>query len=280
MSYRAIGELPAVDEIWESAAGPGARFALFRLPEGFGLTVSGEGRGLFRCTQRSIGIEWTDPGAAAPHCLITYALPLWLETRGVPVLHGSAVTFGERAVAFVGPSGGGKSVLSVELLRLGCRFLADDGLALRRDAAGRWRGYQGPPVSRLWPGALEGRLGIAPHGLPRVHATVDKRKMFVDGGSRVAEPAGMPLAAVYVLERRPEADGPVTISGCGASDALVRLIEHGVAAGPAAALGASARRLELLADLVETTPVRRLRFPSSADSATRIRQAISRDLGE
>lgn len=282
VGYRIVDELPRVEESWSSETqGPGGtvRFALFRLPEGFGLTVSGEGRGLFRCTPRAVAVEWTRPGTGAPHYLFTYGLPLWLEAEGVPVLHASAVALGDRAVAFVGPSGVGKSVLSAELLRLGCGFVADDGLALRRDEdpdeRGAWRCFPGPPLLRLWPSGLESRLEIPAHTLPRVHETLDKRRLLLPGEG--ARP--LPLAAVYALRREPEAGGEVRISRCGLRDALVRLIEHSVAAAPAAALGLSGRRLELLAGVVERVPVRVLRYPSGTDSAARVLEAVLRDLG-
>ena len=292
VSYRSFEELPAVEEIWVSEAEgsrlPG-RFALFRLPgEGFGLTVAADGRGLFRCDPRSIGIEWASPGTAAPHYFFSYALPLWLETRGVPVLHASAVSVEGRAVAFLGRSGVGKSVLCAELLRLGCGFLADDALALYRDegraegpdARGAWRCAPGPPLLRLWPSGLERRLEIAANALPKVHRSLEKRQLLLGRESAAPPESGLPLAAVYVLARRPEAGGPVEISRCGARDALVRVIEHSVAAAPAAALGLSGRRLERLADLVETTPVRLLGYPSGAGSAARVREAILEDLGD
>lgn len=281
LGYRIVDELPEAEETWASEAlGPGGtvRFALVRLPEGFGLTVAGEGRGLFRCTPRSIRIEWRAPGTGAPHYLFTYALPLWLETEGVPVLHASAVSAGGRAVAFVGRSGVGKSVLCAELLRLGCGFVADDGLALRRDegraARGGWLSFPGPPLLRLWPSGLESRLEIPAHTLPRVHESLDKRRLPLSGEGTGA----LPLAAVYVLRRDPEEGGEVGISAYGPREALVRLIEHSVAAAPAAALGLSGRRLDLLAELAETVPVRQLRFPSGADSAERILEAIGGDL--
>ena len=289
VSYLLVRDLAEIEEVWVSEpeeAGPTrtpGRFALFRVPDGFGLSVADEGRGLFRCTAREIRIEWTTPGTGAPHYLFSYALPLWLEVEGVPVLHGSAVSVGGRAVGFVGRSGVGKSVLCAELVRLGCGFVADDGLALRRaggrDARGEWRCFHGPPLLRLWPSGLEGRLEIAAEALPRVHETLEKRQLTVSGESAGVPAAGLPLAAVYVLRRRPEAAGAVELSESRPRDALVRLLEHGIAAGPVAALGLSGRRLERLADLVETTPVRLLGYPSGADSAARVREAILEDLG-
>lgn len=294
LAYRTLAELPEVEESWVSEAeGPNpegggtVRLALFRLPGGFGLTVAGEARGLFRCTPRRIDVEWTPPGTGAPHYLFTYALPLWLEAEGVPVLHASAVGVGGRAVGFVGPSGVGKSVLCAELLRLGCGFVADDGLAVYRERdrdegleRGTWHAAPGPPLLRLWPSGLEGRLGVPAADLPRVHETLDKRRLALPETAAAAPPDGLPLAAVYALRREPEGEGRVEISPTRPRDALVRLLEHGVAAAPAAALGLAGRRLELLATLAETVPVRSLRFPTGADSTARVLEAIRRDLGD
>lgn len=282
VTYRELDTVPAVEEVWESRPGgeatPG-RYTLARLPDGFTLTVAGDDRGLFRCTRRSIAVEWSTSRRGLSHHLFAYALPLWLESRGVPVLHGGAVAVGGRAVGFVGPSGGGKSVLCAELLRLGRPFVADDGLALRRTAEGPWHCLHGPPLLRLWPGGLRERLGMAPEGLDRVHGSADKRRLPVATREQPSPPpSGLPLAAVYVLRRRSGGDGPVRVAGFEPREALLRLVEHGVAAAPAAALGLAARRLELLADLAETVPVRQLEFPSGTDSAADVLDAIQREL--
>lgn len=298
LSHRLVETLPEVEELWatevpapEPPGGPGghgasaiaSRFALFREPGGFGLSVVGESRGHFRSTASEIRSAWTSPATGAPHHFFSYALPLWLESQGVPVLHGSVVALGERAIGFLGPSGIGKSVLAVELARLGCGFVADDGLVLRRGASGEWRCFHGPPLLRLWPSALRDRLEIAADGLPRVHETIEKRQLRAPGETAAARAAGLPLAAVYLLGRRPavSAEGaqpPVTITELGPRDALVRLLEHGVAAAPAAALGLAGRRFELLADVAEKVPLRLLEYPGSADTAARIKDALARDL--
>ncbi|MFP3940662.1 MAG: hypothetical protein ACLF0P_10175 [Thermoanaerobaculia bacterium] len=300
--YRQVAGLPQVDEIWASEpAGPedAGRFGLFRLPEppdGFGLTVTFPGRGLFRCGPRAVEIDWTGSEAGAAHAFFAYALPLWLEAAGVPVLHGCGVVLGGRAVGFLGRSGVGKSTLCAELVRRGCPFLSDDGLALRRDGDRGWRCAAGPPFLRLWPSALEGRLGTSGEGLPRVHDGVEKRRLSVEkvveeavdeavkgAGREGALPggeaaSGAPLGGLYLLDRRPGSGGPVEVLPCRGPDALAALIEHSVCAAPAAALGLSARRLHLLADLAEGTRVRRLRYPSGSGAAGPVRDAILRDL--
>lgn len=283
LTYRELDVLPDVEPLWESpeeepaAAGP---FALFPLEGGFGLRVAGRDRGVFRCAPRRIDVEWATSGGAAAHHLFSYALPLWLETRGVPVLHGSAVRVGGRAMGFLGPTGMGKSVLCAELVRRGCGFLSDDGLALLRGSDGTWHCPPGPPLLRLWPSGLTRRLDLDPEPLPRVWQEGDKRRLPLDrlerpeaaGGGAAGEPA--PLEAFCVLRRRPGADGPVILTPTAPRDGLVRLIGHGVAAAPAAALGLAHRRLEILSEVAEEIPVWHLDFPSGAGTAGRILDAL------
>jgi len=289
VGYRAVPQLAEVEEVWVAEPREPVtrdRFALFRQPEGFGLSVRAEdtggpgSAGLFRLGARRIDVEWLPGGAGAAHAFFTYALPLWLEARGVTVLHASAVALGGRVVAFVGPSGVGKSTLCAELVRVGGGFVADDGLALEEDAAGGWRCLPGPPWLRLWPSALEGRLGLAAGELPRVHPALDKRRLPAAGESETPA-GGLPLAAVYLIERGPGGDGggAPAIDACTRRDALLRLVEHSLAAAPLAALGLAEERLDRLGRLAARVAVRRLRLPAGADSAQRVREAILADLG-
>lgn len=280
VTYRTVPALPAVEETW--VAEPDAprtrdRFALFRQPGGFGLSVVAEGRGLFRIRPRAIGIEWLPGGAGAAHSFFSYALPLWLESRGVTVLHASAVARGDAAVAFVGASGAGKSTLCAELVAAGWAFVADDGLAVEEDAADDWRCRLGPPWVRLWPSALEGRLGIAAAGLPRVHETLEKRRLPVD--PEAAPVAGAPrLAAVYVLDRRPAGEGAAGLAALPPAAALLRLVEHSRAAAPLAVLGLAAERLDRLARAAARVPVARLAFAAGGGAAHEVRDLVLADL--
>ncbi len=280
VSYRTVRSLPAVKEIWAAEPGPETigRFALFHEPDGIGLTVAGEGTGLFRLTAGRIEIEWSPEGAGAAHYFFSHALPLWLESRGVPVLHSSAVSFRGRAVAFVGGSGVGKSTLCAGLVGCGGDFVADDGLPLFEDEHGEWRCAHGPPQFKLWPTALEDRLGVPAGTLPRVHDSLEKRLLPSPRRDSAGPAASLELAAVYVLERRPEDSGEVTSTACTARESLVLLIEHSLAGGPVAAMGLSAQRLEQFARAAARTPVRVLRYPTGGDSWRLIKQAILSDL--
>jgi len=280
VTYREATEVPSGEELWVAEPqGPifRGRLALFRPGEGVGLAVDAEGRGVFHVTSRAIAIDWVAGGTGAAHYFFSHALPLWLEIGGVPVLHASAVAFGDRAVAFLGRSGVGKSTLCAELAQAGCGFVADDGLALREGVQGDWRCFHGPPLLRLWPSALGQRLGIAFGELTRVHDTLGKRHLRPPELVSVA-PEGLELARDYVLDRQIETACRVSISRYRPRQSLVRLIEHSVAGAPASALGLARRRLELLARVVERVPVCRLGFPSADDSSSRVREAILGDL--
>ena len=280
VSFRVVDQLPAVRPIWAAEPGPrrAGRFKLFREPEGFGLEVDSEGHGVFRIAATRIAVEWLSGITGAARCFFSYALPLWLESRGVPVLHASAVSVHDRAVAFVGPSGVGKSTLCAGLLRTGCGFVADDGLALREDKRGDWRCALGPPWLRLWPSALERRLGLVADDLPRVQDSFDKRLLRCAEGDADKAPEDPRLAAVYVLGS-PGADAEqLTVNRCTARDSLLRLIEHSLAGGPVAALGWSARRLRLLSRVAARTPVKQLRYPAVEAPWQLVHDAIAADL--
>lgn len=56
--------------------------------------------------------------------------PLLLSLRGEQVFHGGAIAVGGEAIAFLGPSGRGKSTLTTAFARRGHAFLSDDCLHL------------------------------------------------------------------------------------------------------------------------------------------------------
>ena len=204
VAYQIVDTLPEGDEFWVAEPQDPVthgRFALLRLDRGFALSVIAEGQGIFRFEPNGIMIEWLPPGAAAAHYFFSYALPLWLETKGVPMLHASAVMIDGRVVAFLGRSGVGKSTLCAELAHSGCEFVTDDSLALRQDAAGGWRCFHGPPQLRLWPTALSERLRIEADGLKRVHDSLEKRQLPIPQTPPAAS-VGLELASIYVLDRR------------------------------------------------------------------------------
>lgn len=118
------------------------------------------------------------------------AMAFALTLRGHTVLHASAVAIDGRALAFVGPSGIGKTTLATVMCLDGARLVTDDVLVV--DA--------GPPITVVG-GATELRLRAAAAPLadlrrdaPR-RVTADQRTALALDAS---PPGPMPLAAIVV----------------------------------------------------------------------------------
>ena len=63
-------------------------------------------------------------------------MPSTKDDRSPTVLHASAVAVGNRALLITGASGTGKSGLALQLVALGAKLVADDGVAARRRPEG------------------------------------------------------------------------------------------------------------------------------------------------
>jgi hypothetical protein len=113
-----------------------------------------------------------------------------LHQRGVLVMHGNAVRFGEKCVIFAGPSGAGKSTLAAAFHQRGHDILADDVCAI--DAEGRVA--PSFPQLKLWQDAAN-RLEIDTSSLDRIRLQVEKyayplAQSFFEH---------LPVAAIYIL---------------------------------------------------------------------------------
>jgi HPr kinase/phosphorylase len=82
------------------------------------------------------------------------------------ILHASCIDDAGRGLLILGPSGAGKSGLALNLIALGARLVADDGVILHSDGA---------RIIATCPGPLSGRIearGIGLLNCPAVQATV------------------------------------------------------------------------------------------------------------
>jgi len=188
--------------------------------------------------------------------VLAQALPLAALMQGREVFHASAVELCGRAVAFLGPSGAGKTTVAAFLIARGARLVTDDVLAV--DVAGEtvW-GHRGGAIVRVDPSALR-RLDA---GARRSLGSVDRRGV---GKWHIRpQPAAhrLPLAAAYILDRR------------GRGDDVVITPQHPV--DPALVLGSAflsyitdadrlRRRLDAAAAVAAGVPVFRLTSGSEA----------------
>lgn len=278
--FRQVDGIPDLDEFWVEShelSETRSRFALFRFPGGFGLSIDCQGRGVFRIAGDQIDIEWVRGGTGAAHYFFSYAMPLWLECKGVLVLHASAVALNGVAIAFLGKSGAGKSSLAEALTQLGAELVADDGLPVMERTDGRWSCLSGPPLVKLLPNSIDLLKKGETRQFKKVHQLYEKR-ILPRARARSLDENALSLASIYILRRNLKPDGEVRITPAGGSAAPIRLIEHSLAGGPASALGLSAKRFQQLARVVRKVPVRILNYPGESKNFPMIMEALTADI--
>ena len=109
-----------------------------------GLCLEYGATGSYGIYSRGREIVWyPGPGTGDPDVLhemvraiiLGPVMALALQQSGILCLHGSAVTLGEEAVAFLGPKHYGKSTLALAMVAAGARLLSDDLVAIKPDAS-------------------------------------------------------------------------------------------------------------------------------------------------
>jgi hypothetical protein len=125
--------------------------------------------------------------------VLSFALRLRREFS----LHASAVAFGDRAVAFAGAHGAGKSTTAAALGRRGHAVMTDDILRLTPIETG-WQAHSFGNLLRLWPDAEPLVFGSA-GTLERLTPFWDKRAVAIGAGGVPAAPASLPLAGIAFL---------------------------------------------------------------------------------
>ena len=213
--------------------------------------------------------------------LLGYVFACWLEWRGLPALHASAVVIDERAVAFLSSGGGGKSSSAVALMQAGNALLTDDILPIET-SNGAYMGRPGYPQMRMWPEQAQHFLGHY-KDLDLVHPSVSKRRVPLErAGFGAFCSAPRPLACVYLPERRDPADWGtrIEIKQVPLREAVMALIGHSFVAPVVGALGLHPHRLGFFARMVNRVPVRRVVYPSGYDCLPFVKDAILEDLAE
>lgn len=142
----------------------------------------------------------------------------YLQIRQVPLLHGSAVAHGGRAILCIGRKGAGKSSMAAALVSCGCVILNDDVVPFRLDAESL----------RLVPGFPALKLS------PQIHRLFLPDAALIDGPASAPDdkimvsPPHCPVAdvevgTVVILDP----DRPVAIEPVAPLEALGELLQHG-----------------------------------------------------
>ena len=231
--------------IWKAEGSRYLRLAYF---DGTQFWLDREGTEVWATWPSNLAIEDTATYLLGP------VLGILLRLRGVTCLHASAVAFGEKAVAFVGSEGAGKSTTAAALARQGHAILSDDVVTLaERD--GSFFIHPAYPYLCLWPESVESLYG-SPEALPRFSANYEKRCLSLGKQElRFAERA-LPLAAIYILGERRGDPAPL-IEELSPQRAFLALVVNTFATNTLDS-GMRAKEFQTLARLAPSIPIRTL----------------------
>ena len=199
--------------------------------------------------------------------LLGPVLGYFLRRRGRICLHASAVLLGGDCVVFAGPAGAGKSTLAAAFAQGGGRVLSEDVTCLS-EGADDFRVEPGYPRIRLWKES-EPLVGAAPHGLPLLTPTWDKRYLTLEGAGGAFHERAERLAAVLLLKPRRAMAAPAQLDVLGGQEILSELVAN-TYANHLLDRGQRAAEFDALGRLARSVPVRALTL--NADG-TRLRDA-------
>ncbi|MBW4557539.1 MAG: hypothetical protein KME59_16680 [Trichormus sp. ATA11-4-KO1] len=144
-------------------------------------------------------------------------LSILLRQRGLLVLHASCVDINNKAVAFMGGSGWGKSTLATAFHTSGFDVLSDDVMPIQIDS-GQPIVFPAYPQFKLWPEAAAS-LGQDTESLSPIHQNAPKLGYKF---ARGFQQNPLPLQRIYVLARGDEHE----ITELQPQDAFVELVRH------------------------------------------------------
>jgi hypothetical protein len=206
--------------------------------------------------------------------LVGPILGLLLRLRGITCLHASAVASGDRAVAFVGSEGAGKSTTAAALARRGYPVLSDDVVTLV-ERGGAFHVMPAYPYLCLWPDSVE-KIEGSREAFSRFTPEWDKRCLPLGSPDARFEDRALPLGAIYVFGDQ-GADPALPIKALSAQDAFITLVANTFATN---LLDSAMRAAEfaVLARLVSTVPIRRLHRSKTTLRLDQLCQLIGDDL--
>ena len=195
-----------------------------------------------------------------------------LRLRGYVCLHASAVSFQDHVAAFLGPAGEGKSTLAAAFAELGFAVVSDD-VTLLVDRSDQFLVTPAYPCVRLWSDSASGLYGNAAN-LPLLTPNWDKLYLDVSKNGYRFQGQTLPLAAIYLLERR--TDGP-SVHELSANEKIIALVGNSYGNF---LLDREMRKSEfdVVTRLISRVPVRRLTYPSDIKSLTDTCDLVIRDL--
>jgi len=182
------------------------------------------------------------------------AIGLLLHLRGFITLHASAVAIQDRAVAFVGHTGMGKSTTAAALHSRGHSIVTDDLLVL--DTAGdSVQVYPGFPHLKLTSESITKSANEDPNHVPKIDPEGPKHSFAAEKNFR-DEP--LPLRCIYVLDYQEDGSSAPFSEAIKGKDACIELVRNSYVARLLPEEAVSPKHLKQSADIAQAVPVRRL----------------------
>ncbi len=203
------------------------------------------------------------------HLLHNQIFPLAWSHQGKQVLHASAVIINDKAIAFLGQSGRGKSTLATSFATSGCPFLSDDSLVVTESG----NGFIVPPgqaTIRLWHDSLDNLVSASTLMHPQLDYT-DKACIIADSQIRHHEKEAR-LGALFCLED--DRSESITIRKIRGQDAILYLVRNSLVLD-VEDTGTLRRNFAQISTLAERIPIFRLGFPHDYAQLSLVRNRIT-----
>ncbi len=206
--------------------------------------------------------------------LQTNVLSFSLLKLGIEVFHASAVAFREKAVAFLGESGYGKSTTAAAFLKKGYPLLTDDLLAIHKNGQ-RFEVRPGVPQIKLWPKAAR---ALAPGSRPsdKMSPAADKWILPLSSGKTLGRTCR--AGVLYVLWPRFKKGGnEIRIRRLKPQEAAISLIKssHNLIMQDPARLRA---QMAFASELARAVPIRSVSFPRDFRKIPTLREKLLKDI--
>ena len=253
---------------WAQAHRLPGRWLYGRLENLFDFLVSPDGSKVF---YRPLG-DFSTPSFEA--YLLGILMRAVLIKRGIHSLHASSVVVDDKAIAFLGSNGFGKSTLAACFVSDGYPLLTDDVLRIDEVGGQVWA-YPGPACLKLLPDArmwLKGSLAGAP-------MDPGAEKWLFPLTEDLKCPERVPLAAIYCMigpENAREAK-QIAIDALKPREALAELI-CGTHTDPIVEHDRVTPPFDAAKRIADAVPVRRLTYPWGVALLSDLRNAILADV--
>jgi hypothetical protein len=224
-------------------------------------------------------VSWSDnTSMEGVLTLLFNSMLAWvLRFSGRICLHASVVAREGRAMAFVAPSGYGKSTLAAAMIEQGYVGMTDDAAALGRHSEG-YIVHPGFPQMGLRTPSLE--------ALPRFRAETsflnDEKRRFMLTASDADQPLrftdrATPLAAIYFLRRSDAASEPQIVAASTAESLAMLMNRQYPTSRLPPTREIAAQHFTNLSDVVATVPCRHLIVPDALAKLSLVGERLSAD---